>query len=207
MKYFTVIILLLLFACDQKPSHPYSENQVLEFTNQFNTHIQDKDNYWKTGEDSPLLENDKPEFQGLDYFNYDPAFRFEGPITKYENPDTIIIYGKREGDERPSLKYGYFAFNMANQEYRLQIYDVIRSKPDQQNYLFLGFTDETSNAETYGGGRYIDIEKNQENFYIVDFNFAYNPYCAYNPKYSCAIPTKENYLKIKIKAGEKKFHH
>lgn len=207
MKFFILIIILFLFACEQKHPHQYTDSQVTEFKKQFNTHIQEKNDYWKTGEDSPLLENDKANFQSLTYFDYDPAFRFEGSINTYENPDTVIIYGKREGDERPSLKYGYFKFNFANAEYRLQIFEVISSNPEHQNYLFLGFTDETSNNDTYGGGRYIDIQKNPENFYVVDFNYAYNPYCAYNPKYSCAIPPRENHLKIKINAGEKNYHH
>jgi len=80
---------------------------------------------------------------------------------------------------------------------------MIREKPDTNKYIFLGFTDETTNKETYGAGRYINLELNNKNHYVVDFNYAYNPYCAYNPKYSCAIPSRENHLKIAIEAGEK----
>ncbi|NIU01421.1 MAG: DUF1684 domain-containing protein, partial [Nitrosopumilaceae archaeon] len=69
----------------------------------------------------------------------------------------------------------------------------------------LGFTDKTSGDETYGGGRYIDLVEHDRNHYVIDFNKAYNPYCAYNPKYSCAIPPEENHLAIAVTAGEKIF--
>ena len=123
----------------------------------------------------------------------------------YDNPDTVVIYGTKE-DERPSLKYGYFEFAYNDNKYQLQIFRILRDKPKQNDYLFLGFTDATSNGETYGGGRYINLELNEENIYLIDFNYAYNPYCAYNPKYSCAIPTRENHLEIAVEAGEKKYH-
>jgi len=206
MKYvLNIFLLTLLFACSNK-QHSYSDAQIEQFQLKFKKHVNEKNDYFKNGEHSPMLDTDKTDFLGLHYYEYNPNFRFESQIFKYEVPDTFIIYGTRKNDERPSLKYGYVEFTLNNQNYQLQIYKIIRTDPKYQHYLFLGFTDETSNNETYGGGRYIDLEENEDNYYTIDFNYAYNPYCAYNPKYSCAIPPKENHLEVAIEAGEKKWH-
>ena len=78
-------------------------------------------------------------------------------------------------------------------------------KKGAKSHLFLGFWDNTSGNETYGGGRYLDINENPENYYVIDFNYAYNPYCAYNHRYTCAVPPLQNRLSVAIKAGEKKY--
>jgi len=204
MKYLILTFsILILFSCSKK-QHSYSDEQVAQFKQDFEKYINEKNEYCKSN-DSPLLKDDKPDFKGLHYFDYNPNFRFEGPIHIYEKPDTVKIYGTKN-DERPSLKFGYFEFSLDGKINQLQIFKILRKNPQQNDYLFLGFTDATSNEETYGGGRYINLELNEENFYLVDFNYAYNPYCAYNPRYSCAIPTRENHLELAVKAGEKKYH-
>ena len=194
---------IVIWSCNS-PQHKYTDEQVSTFKNEFEKYVAEKNEYFRSDE-SPLLEEDIPDFTALHYYEYNPEFRFEGSINIFENPDSVTIYGTKK-DERPSIKYGYFEFSYDEQMYQLQIYKILRRKPDQDDYLFLGFTDATSNNETYGGGRYINLELNQENQYVVDFNYAYNPYCAYNPKYSCAIPSRENHLAIAVKAGEKKYH-
>jgi len=204
MKYFILsLLILVIFSCSNK-QHSYSDEQVAPFKQEFEKYVSEKNEYC-ISDDSPILKSDKPGFTGLHYYDYNANFRFEGPIHIYDNPDTIILYGSKQ-DERPSLKYGYFEFSFDGKTHQLQIFKILRDKPQQSNYLFLGFTDITSNEETHGGGRYINLELNEENFYLVDFNYAYNPYCAYNPKYSCAIPTRENHLQLAIEAGEKKYH-
>lgn len=164
----------------------------------------EKDQGFKEDENSPLLQEDKENFQGLKYYPVDLSLRFEGAIAKYDSviPDTIM---GTKGEPRPAVKYGYFPFNYQGKEYRLEIYKILRDNPEYAKYLFLGFTDASSGHETYGGGRYIDMTENEENFYVVDFNLAYNPYCAYNPRYTCAIPSSENRLPFKVEAGEKTF--
>jgi len=205
MKYLMAIFsALLLFSCSSK-QHSYTNEQVAKFNQEFENYVKEKDDYLKSDDESPLLKNDKPDFIGLHYYDYNPNFRFEGSIHIYDKSDTIIIYGTKK-DERPSLKFGYFEFSFNDKKYKLQIFKILRKNSQQNDYLFLGFTDETSNLETYGGGRYINLELNEVNYYVIDFNYAYNPYCAYNPKYSCAIPIRENHLQIPIEAGEKKYH-
>lgn len=164
----------------------------------------EKDRDFKNDPNSPLLAEDREAFQGLNYYPVDLSLRFEGPIVKYDSllPDTII---GTKGDRRPALRYGYFPFTYQGRQYRLQIYKILRDNPEYAKYLFLGFTDRTGGGETYGGGRYIDLTENAENHYVVDFNLAYNPFCAYNPRYSCAIPAAENRLPFAVNAGEKIF--
>jgi len=204
MRYLVLIFSILIIVSCSNKQHSYSDEQVVQFKQDFEKYIIEKNEYCKS-DDSPLLRSDIPNFKGLHYFEYNPNFRFEGPIHIYENPDTVIIYGSKK-DERPSTKYGYFEFSFNDNKHQLQIFKILPRKSKQSDYLFLGFTDATSNEETYGGGRYINLDLNEENFYVVDFNYAYNPYCAYNPKYSCAIPSRENHLSIAIEAGEKKYH-
>lgn len=163
-----------------------------------------KDSLFKFSQWTPIPPGELVHFRGLNYYPIDLAYRFEGPIVKY-NPmerDTIMGTG---GDLRPALKYGYFQFNFQGKTYQLQVYKILDENPAHDKFLFLGFTDETNGTETYGGGRYIDIVENEQNHYIVDFNLAYNPYCAYNPKYSCAVPPAENHLPFPVRAGEKLF--
>jgi uncharacterized protein (DUF1684 family) len=204
MKNLILLLAFIVLCSCNKPHHKYTDEQVENYKNEFEKYVAEKNEYFKSDE-SPLLEEDIPNFTGLHYYEYNPHLRFEGPINAYKNPDTLIIYGTKK-DERPSIKYGYFEFNYDEKIHQLQIYKILRRQPNQDDYLFLGFTDATSNDETYGGGRYINLELNQENHCVVDFNYAYNPYCAYNPKYSCAIPPRENHLDIALKAGEKKYH-
>jgi len=163
-----------------------------------------KDSVFKFADWSPLLPEDKKNFNGLKYYPVDPAFKFEGLIIKYDpmEKDTLMGTG---GDLRPALKYGYFQFNYKGKSYRLQVYKMLTENGSAEEDLFLGFTDANSGSETYGGGRYVNLIKTGEDTYIVDFNLAYNPYCVYNPRYSCAIPPAENRLPFPVTAGEKLF--
>jgi uncharacterized protein (DUF1684 family) len=104
------------------------------------------------------------------------------------------------------VRHGYFIFNYQDKEVKLNVYEG-RSR-DGEKYHSIWFTDKTTNEESYGVGRYLNFTKNDDPEYIyeIDFNKAYNPYCAYSKEYSCAIPTKEDYLDIAVTAGEKKFH-
>lgn len=193
-----ILLAILMAACNQYT--PEQEAIVADIMQQ----RLEKDQWLKSEKNSPLLEEDKADFKGLNYYPVDLSLRFEGSITKYDSviPDTII---GTKGDLRPALKYGYFPFTYRGNEYKLEVYKMLRDDPQYAKYLFLGFTDATGGQETYGGGRYIDMTENEENFYHVDFNLAYNPYCAYNPRYSCAIPPAANRLSFQVTAGEKIF--
>ena len=102
-------------------------------------------------------------------------------------------------------RYGYLEFTFEDQLYRLTVYQNVASKrkTTYEGDLFIPFRDATSSNETYGGGRYLDLKIPSSSNVIIDFNLAYNPYCAYSPRYSCPIPPEENTLPIPIRAGEK----
>ncbi len=179
----------------------YSPEEQL-IINQIQTSRLEKDSLFKHADWSPLPEEKKKHFSGLKHFPFDLSLRFEGPITRYDTPFPDTIVGTK-GDLRPAIRYAYFPFDYRGKEYRLELYKILGDDPEYNKYLFLGFTDETTGDESYPTGRYIDFSENPENHYVIDFNLAYNPYCAYNPRYTCAIPSEENRLPFAIRAGER----
>ena len=162
----------------------------------------EKDEFFKGNEQSPLKVEDRAAFRSLKYYETSEEFIFRVTLQKFEDPETLKM-GTSTGDFRDAVKYGYFDFTVRGKPQRLHIY---RFTPDLGLYLFVPFTDLTNRRETYGAGRYLDLEERQAGAYLLDFNLAYNPYCAYNENYSCPIPPKENRLDVAIEAGEKNFH-
>lgn len=165
-----------------------------------------KNNEMKTNPQSPFNMDPKAHFENLKYYNPNPNFVFTSRLYEYDRKDTILIYGTK-GEERKVEKFGYVKFNYKSKPYKMNVYKGISRTGEE--YYSLWFTDKTTNNNTYGVGRYIDFEKNKDKDYVytIDFNLAYNPYCAYSSKYSCAVPTKEDYLDLAVEAGEKKFHN
>lgn len=163
----------------------------------------EKDEFFKTGTNSPIPVQDRSGFQGLSYFPIDPNLRFRAKLQRYPIPKQIRI-GTNTGEIRGALLYGYFDFQVGSQACRLQVYrteDAMNQGPS----LFIPFRDATSGRETYSSGRYLDLTENTSGMYDLDFNRAYNPYCAYNSEYSCPLPPAENTLAAPIRAGEKKY--
>ncbi len=162
-----------------------------------------KDEFFKNDYQSPLTAQERREFQGLRYYPENPALRLELPLEKAETPKPVILQTST-GEAREYLCAGQVRFNVDGQEAVLQVY------LDDYDGYFLPFVDATAPDETYGAGRYIephDLSGGVGNPHLlVDFNLAYNPYCAYNERWSCPIPPRENRLKVRIEAGEKKFH-
>jgi uncharacterized protein (DUF1684 family) len=182
----------------------YTKKQTDSLKTVFVDYLKERNEAFLKESWSPLLDEDKEDFKGLKYYDYDINWRFEGPIQLLSDPDTVIILGSK-GEERKCFNFGYFHFNKKGKNHKLLILKFPPYRKGDMPYLFLGFWDKTSGLDTYGGGRYIDIEENSENYYVVDFNYVYNPYCAYNHRYSCAVPPLENRLPLEIKAGEKIF--
>lgn len=164
-----------------------------------------KDSIFQNEQNSPFNFKGKVEFHPLNYFDVDPEFFLSSKLNEYDTKDTIAIFGTK-GEERSSVRYGYLKLNYKETEFDLNVYETIYQ--DTIKYYSIWFTDETTNDESYGVGRYINIDRNEnpDHIYKIDFNMAYNPYCAYTSTYSCAIPTKEDHIAVAIKAGEKKFH-
>jgi uncharacterized protein (DUF1684 family) len=203
---FFIAALLLFTFCGQHNSETrqFTREQADSLEKAFDNYLSERNREFKEELWSPLPAEEKKNFQGLNYYPYDVSWHFEGGLELLSDPDTVIIYGTK-GEERKCFNYGYFHFSKEGKDYKLLILKFPPFRKGAKSYLFLGFWDKTSGDETYGGGRYIDIEENSDNYYVVDFNYAFNPYCAYNHRYTCAVPPLENRLPLSIRAGEKKF--
>ncbi|AWI27269.1 DUF1684 domain-containing protein [Flavobacterium pallidum] len=156
--------------------------------------------------ESPLTAKDRLQFKGLDFFPVDGKYFVTAKFTRTEGEKP---FGMTSTSRTPMyVKYGEAAFTLDGKQCKLNIYrNIDLSKTEQyKNYLFLPFLDLTSGEESYGGGRYIDLRIPEGDTIVIDFNRAYNPYCAYNPVYSCPVTPRENTLDVAIKAGVKKFH-
>jgi uncharacterized protein len=177
-----------------------SEDSVKAFQKRMNVEFSDS-------LESPLLDNDRKHFTSLNFYPIDLKYCVMADFKRTAN-ETKFLMPTTTDRKVYYVKYGILNFKIDDVVYSLNVYQNIElSKTEQyKNYLFLPFTDLSNGFETYGGGRFIDLEITDGEQMVVDFNKAYNPSCAYNHKYSCPIPPKENRLNLKIKAGVKKFH-
>ncbi len=161
-----------------------------------------RDQFFKGDSPSPFKESDRKKFKGLLYYPIDLNYAMIGSIERYPvEPKPFYTHlptSKRT--EKKYVKYGRFKFSWIGKEYVLQIY-----RPLGGGELFLPFKDKTSGTETYSEGRYLFIEPMPGGKVLIDFNRAYNPFCAYNEKYTCPFAPEENRLEIAIRAGEKRF--
>ena len=161
---------------------------------------------FKNPDTSPLPDRYRKDFECLDFFQPDTSFRV---IASLERTADAIPFMMPTTTDRLSeeVVYGVANFTLKGQKYSLEVYQNLELKEtaEYKDYLFLPFLDNTNGDETYAGGRYLDLAIPEGNSVILDFNRAYNPYCAYNKKYSCPIVPKRNYLNTKIMAGVKSF--
>jgi len=161
---------------------------------------------FKDATTSPLKDKDRKNFKGLDFFKFDSTYVVN---SKFERtPGETPFEMKTTTDRLPVyVKYGIVTFNLKGNKYQLNVYQNqdINKKEGFDDYLFLPFLDNTNGEDSYGGGRYIDLQIPEGNELVIDFNKAYNPLCAYNEKYSCPIVPIENYLALRVEAGVKVF--
>lgn len=157
-----------------------------------------KDAFFARGADSPLTPEQRAAFGGLRYFPIDPDLRFELALERAERGEPEEIQTS-DGQVRLLPRAGVLRFTLEGREVALAAYA-------QGDDLFVPFRDATSGAETYGAGRYVEAHPLGDDRYLLDLNTAYNPYCAYNPNWSCPLPPRENWLDLPIRAGELAFH-
>ncbi|RZJ71058.1 DUF1684 domain-containing protein [Flavobacterium sp.] len=165
------------------------------------------DNEYADKKESPLLDEDFRTFKGLDFYPIAAKFIVEAKFVKAQNEKSFEM--KTTGARRPVyVKFGELHFTLDGKACKLNLYKNIElsKKEGYEDHLFLPFSDLTCGKESYIGGRYIDMKVPKSDKVTIDFNRAYNPYCAYNHKYSCPIVPMENDLAVEIKAGVKKFH-
>lgn len=158
-----------------------------------------KERYFREHPRSPVPE---AAFAGLEYYSIDENYRFVLPLHEHDDPETITVETTTDGEQR-YVRHGEFRFELEGEEHALQAY-----RPPDEDRLWVPFRDETNDEETYGAGRYIDLEPETHETpdgWILDFNAAYNPTCAYNTAYECPLIPVENWLDVRIEAGEKDY--
>lgn len=164
---------------------------------------EEKDIFMK-GDESPFTDTTEV-FSGLKYFTPDLKYRVAATLEEVDTKKVVVLTTS-DGKEQKYLEYAYATFSIDDVENKLLLLEIMDMGP-QRGKLFLAFADATSADETYGAGRYLDVKKVPGATSItLDFNQAYNPYCAYSDTFSCPFPPKENILKIAIRAGEKNYH-
>ena len=164
----------------------------------------EKNRGFRQSPESPIPEAQRARFDSLNYYSAEVAFVVEAALSHNAHPDTTLIQMSDNRAEK-YLRWGQAKFRIDAQAQQLAVYLKADGK---DSTLFVPFTDLTNGHDTYGGGRYLDVPlpapeaKTAE----LDFNRAYNPFCAYNNAYSCPVPPAENRLQVAIRAGEKAFH-
>ncbi|WP_435254358.1 DUF1684 domain-containing protein [Tenacibaculum sp. A30] len=191
-----VILLLVVGFLSCKTERKRTVSGESDFQIEMNTKFKDASK-------SPLTKKGLKEFKGLDFFPIDEKYTVnakiallpDAPVFNFPTTtDRVVLY----------RKYGILSFSIEGKDFELAIYQDVNPDPEYINHLFLPFLDNTNGKTSYEGGRYIDVYTTdiQPNGTVtIDFNKAYNPYCAYSDRYSCPIPPQENSLDTEIKAG------
>jgi uncharacterized protein (DUF1684 family) len=165
---------------------------------QFRDH---KNHYFAHGEHSPLNAEQRTRFTGLDYFDEDQTLSFVvAPDVDGAGIGEALVLATTDGKTVPFVRAGRVTVSIDGRAVQLS---VLRD-PDRGRF-FLPFRDQTAGVETYELGRYLDPRERPDGKLVVDFNYAYNPYCAYREGWSCPIPPAENVLPARIEAGERSF--
>jgi uncharacterized protein (DUF1684 family) len=196
MKFYFLLSTLFLTCLFQDYS-----TQVSGWQDELNETFRDK-------EASPLEKKDLKKFKVLAFFKTDSSFNISASFQR--TPNTMPFTMPTTTERLPVyVQYGIASFTLKGKKFTMPIFQnqSLVLTEDYQNYLFFPFTDLTNGFESYGGGRYIDLKIPKSDKIEIDFNKAYNPYCAYNGKYSCPIPPRTNDMDIKINAGVKAWKH
>jgi uncharacterized protein (DUF1684 family) len=158
-------------------------------------HRKDKDEFFRLSHQSPIPVNARDAFAGLAYFEPNPDLVFTVEPEPVE--PTPVTIQTTTGDVRTYQRIGTASFAVEDKDVTVALYST------GHDSLFLPFRDSTSGRESYGAGRYLDIEPNTDGTITIDFNYAYAPFCAYSEQFSCALPPQENWMSIAIEAGER----
>ena len=177
-------------------SWPYSESNQ-HYLEEIHKQIDNRNKYLAYNESSPFNQF-KLNYEAPTYYPIDENYKVNAQVERIKERD-IISLGTSDGKEETYIKYAWLSFSLKGKSYKLV---VLKPNSIDSETLFCGFADATSGLSTYGGGRYLDVVIGKSNKTVIDFNLAYNPYCAYVSDYSCPFPPTENILDIEIFAGE-----
>ena len=166
----------------------------------------EKDYFFREDPESPIPQSLRARFVGLAYFPVEPKYRVHAKLVREPNPQRVVM-ATSKGVPRDMVRIGFFEFEIDGTKLRLAAYKSVPppGHRHEDHSLFVPFRDATSGKETYGAARYLDIEERPTDDYVLDFNLAYSPYCAYSDAYICPFPPQETRLAVPIRAGEKNF--
>lgn len=182
----------------------YGSKDQTAYINEIKKEREEKERFMRTSPESPFA-SDKESYTSLKYYPPDLKYKVTATITPIQKKKLVML-PTNDGKEERYMEYAYAEFDLHGYHNKLLILEMIDMGP-ARGKLFLAFGDRTSAEETYGAGRYLDVAKAPgSNTITLDFNKAYNPYCAYDDTYSCPLPPPENLLIIPITAGEKAYH-
>ena len=163
--------------------------------------IEERKTFLKSSAGSPFEQYDEP-YREPTYFPVNRKYQVNARVERIPGRSSIQI-ANNEGDKETYTRFAWLHFSIDGQKQKLLVLKPIGF--GDPGYLFLAFADETSAVETYGAGRYLEVEIGKSDKTVLDFNLAYNPYCAYVDGYTCPLPPPENLLTVAIRAGEKDF--
>lgn len=196
-SWWVIVCLVCGFYCVASAQTSEYEKRILE-----DRKTKDKD--FRKGKESPIPKKERGDFTGLVYFPVDSMYRVQARLVKDTLQRTFEM--KTSTTRLPVYRvYGKLVFKLKGEDCVLTVYqsmDLLRN-PVYKDYLFVPFTDLTTDESSYGAGRYIDMRISDNEIVWIDFNTAYNPYCAYSDQYSCPITPAENKLPVRVEAGEK----
>lgn len=196
------LTLLITEACNEKS---FDDPQMKAYIENLLKERKEKNYSLQFDINSPFNRDTTVTFKQLNYYRPDPDFIFKSKLIQYDVQDTVSILGTK-GETRPAILLGFLELKKDDKVHNVNVYKSFDRTGEP--YYSIWFTDRTTGKETYGVGRYLDFELNDhpEFVYTIDFNKAYNPYCAYSALFTCPIPRVEDYIDMEIEAGEKNFH-
>lgn len=191
LRPFLIVALAALAACSPDVQ-PYPEEIAARRA--------EIDQFMRESSRSPIPQAQRASFPPLSYFPVDENYRVAAAL-KVMPSDDVMEMDTSDGKKRRMRRTGTLQFTLKGQPHTLTAF--IDASVNDMRRLFVPFADLTTGAETYGGGRYLDLDRTASGVYDLDFNKAYHPYCLFNPEYICPVPPKENRLTVPVRAGEK----
>jgi len=197
----TFLTIIAIFSMTLLYAQECSKENAVKYQKQLNKE-------YANPKESPLTKKDFKRFKSLDFYPVSLEYCVEAKFVRTPNEKAFEM--TTTTSRKPMyVKYGEVTFELQGRKCKLDVFqslDLIKQE-EYKDALFLPFTDYTSGNGSYGGGRYIDLKQSKGSTMVIDFNTAYNPYCAYNHAYSCPVPPAQNDLKVEVKAGVKEYKH
>lgn len=196
MRFLALVLLVVLFNCSESKRPIVGETPFQKRMN----------NEFKDASISPLKTKDLKRFKSLDFFPVDSSFVVKAVLKRTPDTPWFMMATNTERLTKERV-YGILEFTLKNKPVQLNVYQSAEyvDSDDMRDYLFLPFLDLTNGESTYAGGRYLDLSIPKGDTLKLDFNKAYNPYCAYNEKFSCPVVPRENFIELPVTAGVKAF--